>query len=454
MLRRWWWLVVASIVIGGGLAYWLSSQGPATYRSTTTLLVQQQQTPGVFQPADFQTSQLLANTFARLITLRPVLEEAIEAGRLDLSPQQLERRLEVTPELDSTLLEITASASNAEGAAHIANTVAQTFVNSTQPVLQISTGTVSVVEPALVPGAPEASPVMLNTILGAVLAAIGGVALILIFESLDSRLRRAGDVATLVGLPALGRVHRFRGDRHNGGGVLADPQSDVTEDYRALRTTLSTRLGLSQGSKALLIASPAPGDGKTATTANLATVFGLAGRHVVIVDADLRAPEMHDVFGLRNAAGLTTYLNRPDVDVEAVVQRTSQPNVWVIPAGPTVPNPSELLGSDRMHELLDALREQYDVVLLDSTPLLAVTDATVVAAITDASVMVVRPSKTRREELTAALDELDEAGRPVLGVVLNQIGRQEAARLYSRPSGTVTDRLPETLPQPRVGREI
>src|SRR5690606_39103814 len=247
--------MVASVVIGGGLAYWVTSQAPPTYRASSTLIVQQQQTPGVFQVNDFQTSQLLANTFSQMITLRPVLEEAIAAGQLNLSPQELERRIEVRPDLQSILLEIGATAGDPETAAHIANTVAETFVNSEQGLLASATGTVSIVEPALVPFAPEGSPVILNSMLGAILAGIAGVALILVLESLDSRLRRPDDVAAVVGLPALGQVHRFRPDRSNGrSGVLADPQSEVAEDYRALRTTLSTRLGLNQGSRALLIA--------------------------------------------------------------------------------------------------------------------------------------------------------------------------------------------------------
>ena len=187
--------------------------------------------------------------------------------------------------------------------------------------------------------------------------------------------------------------------------------------------------------------SPGPGEGKTTTVANLAVVFGLAGHRVCVIDTDLRRPTIHRVFGLENGEGLTNLLLAREPDIERSIQRSVYTNVSVVTAGPLPPNPSELLGSARMQELLDRIRGRFDIVILDSPPTLVVTDASVLTTLVDGLVVVARAGKTRRGALRATVEELAQSGRPIAGVILNRVRSREAGYYpyaYGRTYGGAT----------------
>ncbi len=432
--RRWWWLVLIAMAIGGGYANYLSSQSTSTFTATTRMLVIPQGTT----LNDLNTSQRLAQTFATLVTLRPVMEDAIAAGDLNLTPDQLRARLSVDNPNLTSFLDITATARSADGAINIANIVADAFVASDGVGIAQPTGTVEIVETA-VRARENSESATTNIVLGVLVAFVGASAVVLVIESLDNRVRLSTDVFNRTGLPTVGQLQRFRASGGPPGQlqVVMRPTSPVAEEFRAIRTNLSTRIDFEQEAATILIASPTGGDGKTTVAANLAVVFGLAGRSVVLVDADLRNPRQHEIFGADNDTGLTTVLNSPTADLDRVVRRTDQPNVSILPAGPIATNPSELLGSLRMRQVVEELRRRFEVVLLDSPPLLSVTDGTVLAGVATGAVLVLRPNKTQVEELGAAVDALSQARKPIHGVILNQVKGRSIRQLHAYPEDRV-----------------
>ena len=437
--RRWWWLLLIAMVIGGGYAQYLGSKSTITYTATTRLLVLQQAAPGGNTTAnDLNFSRQLAQTFEDLVTLRSVMTDSIEAGGFELTADQLSNRISANSPQNSLFLDISATAVSPGEAVEIANVVSETFVASDGVAVAQTAGVVTIVEPAL-RAQENGSSGSASIVLGALVAFVGAAAIVLVIESLDRRVRLSTDVFNRTGLPTVGQLQRFRG----GGGpagqlqVVMRPTSAVAEEFRAIRTNLSTRIDLDQEAAALLIASPTGGDGKTTVAANLAVVFGLAGRSVILVDADLRNPRQHLIFGIENEVGLTTVLNSPTADLDRVVQRTDQPNVSILPAGPIATNPSELLGSLRMRQVIEELRRRFEVVLLDSPPLLSVTDGTVLAGVATGSVLVLRPNKTQVEELGAAADALSQARRPIHGVILNQVKGRSIRQLHAYPEDRV-----------------
>jgi capsular exopolysaccharide synthesis family protein len=170
-----------------------------------------------------------------------------------------------------------------------------------------------------------------------------------------------------------------------------------------------------------MVTSASPEDGKTITAANLAVTLAQAGQRVVLVDADLRRPSQHNVFGLSNATGLTTILMDPEARLSDVLQTTEVKDLRVMTAGPTPPNPSEIIGSKRMGYLIEALQHESDVVIFDSPPLLAVTDSAVLGARLGSVLIVVSASRTRRGQLQQGKEKLDAVGARVIGVVLNRL---------------------------------
>jgi len=208
---------------------------------------------------------------------------------------------------------------------------------------------------------------------------------------------------------------------------VEEPQSVAAEAYRMLRTNLQFA-GVNGELQVLMVTSADSGEGKTTTACNLAAVMAQAGRRVLLLDADLRRPSVHHSFGLSNRTGLSSLLIR-EVEVVDAVQEALV-GLDVIPSGPVPPNPAEMLGSVRMQELLIELKGRYEVVIVDTPPLLPVTDAQVLAAAADGVLLVLRSGRVHRDHARRAKTLLEQAGANVVGAVLNG-QRQRGARYRS-----------------------
>ena len=448
--RRWWWLLVLSTFIGGASAFAMSRLVTPTYEATTTLLVVHQQESGNVGLSDLQASERLANTFSELVTVRPVLESAIARAGLDLSAEELKERLTVNNPPTTQLLEITAEASTADTARDLANVVADAFIDSNQSALSSRPGIVSMVESAVAPLEPSEPSPLRNTLLGAFLALLATAGIVALAEYLDDTVKNEESVGQLTGVPVVGHVAQFKRPLKAGEQVRAgvDARSREAEAYRSIRTNLTFTFGNVEGAKRLLVTSPGPGEGKSTTVANLAVVFGLAGSRVCVVDADLRRPTQHRIFGIPNTSGLTNVLANNEVGLAQTVQRTAHESVWLLASGPIPANPSELLGSGRMQSVLSTLEEHFDVIILDTPPALAVTDAAVLSSIVSATVVVVKHGKTRSAELKHTVERLAVAGRPIGGVIINGVQdtspgyyyvdydtRSQGSKARERPTG-------------------
>ncbi|MEW6541829.1 MAG: CpsD/CapB family tyrosine-protein kinase [Bacillota bacterium] len=197
------------------------------------------------------------------------------------------------------------------------------------------------------------------------------------------------------------------------------PKAAAAEAYRTLRTNLGFAAP-DRAAKVILITSAGPEEGKTTTAGNLAVVLAQAGHGVCLLDADLRKPRLHKVFGVENEVGLTNVLSQ-NLALEKAVVQSAAGGVALLPSGPIPPNPAELLGSGRMKEVLGRLAERYDFVLVDSPPVLAVTDASLLAARVDGVLLVIRAADTRVEPAQEAKARLEKTGGRILGVTLNKV---------------------------------
>jgi len=200
--------------------------------------------------------------------------------------------------------------------------------------------------------------------------------------------------------------------------TLTDPRSPVSEAYRSLRTNLEF-FSLDEPIRTLVVTSPGAEEGKSTVLANLAVVLAQGGKRVILADCDLRRPTQHTLFGLDNTAGLTTMMVDETAQSEPPLRKTSVDGLRVLPAGPSPPNPAELLGSRRMKEAMAALLEQADMLLFDAPPVLAVTDALVLAVQADGVLLVVKAGGTKREHVQQAKERLERVNARIVGSVLN-----------------------------------
>jgi len=313
---------------------------------------------------------------------------------------------------------------------------------------------VQVVDRALVPGGPYRPSLFRNLSFGLMLGLGLGLGVVFFVEYLDRSLKTTEDVDRILGLPLLAVIpdvgqhsdgygySRYYGyGRRDGKGTLGrraqgaqkpgpdsgigqielvshfKPRLAISEAYRSLRTALL--LSTANRLKSVVVTSAIPGEGKTSTAANLAVVLAQLDRQVLLVDADLRKPRLHEIFGVTNRIGLVSFLAR-GVDETAIFLRTTVPNLYLTPTGPVPPNPSELLSSERMMDFVAVAYQRFDYVIFDSPPALPVTDAIVLGAMSDGVVWCVGSGILLREDARACQQRLQLSEVRVLGTALTR----------------------------------
>lgn len=302
---------------------------------------------------------------------------------------------------------------------------------------------VRIVDRALPPHTRFRPSYKLNGLLALLLGAGAGIGLAFFLEYLDRSLRTPEQVERVLQLPALGVVpavgaagrrsgygygYSVRVKKKTNGSANdkiaiellphTQPRSTVAEAYRAFRTALL--LSRAGGVKSMAITSSLPAEGKTSTALNLSVVLGQLGKRVVIVDADLHKPRMHEILRVSNRIGLVSVLAENAVPTDAL-QQTSIPNVSVVTSGPSSPNPSALLASEAMNRFLEFLRMNFDFVVLDTPPVSPVADAFLIGNIVDGVVLTVRGGRTPREHVVRTRDKLLRSKVSILGVLINNL---------------------------------
>jgi capsular exopolysaccharide synthesis family protein len=290
---------------------------------------------------------------------------------------------------------------------------------------------VIVVEPADVPEVPVKPRKLLNTLLASVVGCMLAVGTAFLIEYLDDTIKSPSDIREVLGLSSLATIPRIPGRGLEDRLVtVGDSRSPISEAYRALRTNIQFS-SPDRPLRTLLITSPSPSEGKSLTVANLGVVMAQAGQRVILVDSDLRRPTLHSIFGLSNDIGLTTALFHEGPDVDCYLRPTRDVrNLRVLTSGPLPPNPSELLGSQRMKELVERLKAHAEVILFDSPPILPVTDAAVLTHLVDGTILVTDAGGTRRELAQRAKHDLDQVGASILGASLNRISLNGGSGYY------------------------
>jgi polysaccharide biosynthesis transport protein len=282
---------------------------------------------------------------------------------------------------------------------------------------QGATNTLTVVERAELPTVPKATG---KTKTLAAVAALGfmlSAATAYLLSYLDNTLKTPDEVKRQLGLPALAVVP----DAGDGDVMVMLPghHTPASEAYRLLRTNLQFA-AVDRSLRTLVVTSSAPSEGKSLTTANLAMALAQGGQRVVAVDADLHRPTLHRIFSLPNNVGLTSALVNGHTETEGLLEATSDPRLRVLTSGPLPPNPTELVGSVRMREVIASLLEIADIVLIDTPPVLILADAPVLAGVVDGMLMVVEAGGTRRDGALKSVETLRAVGARLVGVVLNR----------------------------------
>ena len=289
---------------------------------------------------------------------------------------------------------------------------------------------VTQVETAIPVFTPISPRVATNTALAGVVGLLLALGAVLLFESLDDTLRHTGQITNESGLPVLGFIPFFTVEEGQRLPVVAvSPRSPIAERFRALRTNIQFT-SPDHPLHTLLITSPGPGDGKSTVSSNLAVAISQGGRRVTMVDADMRRPTLHKRLSVENQGGLGALFIQPKLYLNGNLQSTGMPGLNVLTGGSVPPNPAELLGSAKMLDILRAVKDETEMVIIDSPPVTSVTDAVVLAPGVDGVLIIVRPGVTKLAAAREAINELKRAGANILGLIVNGV-RAEDIRYYS-----------------------
>lgn len=496
ILRRRWWVFALCCVLAGAAAYGISLRQAPRYSTQVTMQIYPVQPSGAIDYNALLFAERLAQTYQRLITIRPVLESVITELSLPYDVDELKENVAAQVQGDSELLLVRVSDGDPDRAAAIANAVAEQFSrymaaqsatvglvatdelqsrvanldsriqgieqqvltlasapNGGDPVVQNQIGflqetladllpvrdqlqmaldatsngastvdaQIAIAEPAVAPDSPFSPRPALNVLLGIVCGGILGTAIVVALVYFDRTVKSSTDFVELDDLhllASLGVVPRLTGGRKQLF-VLDQPRGEAAESIRLLRTNIEFA-SAEREIATLAISSADVEEGKTIIAANLAVTLAQAGFVTALVDADLRRPSLHKIFGASNDRGLSDMLMIADLPWKRAVVESGVENLVLIPSGPLPQNPSDLLSGDRLGDVLGEMEKSFDVIILDTAPILPVSDALVVASQVDGIVLVAQSGRTRGEDLRRAAAALRRGAVRIVGVAVNQ----------------------------------
>lgn len=427
-LRRFWKSVLVCTLAGLAAAFGASWLTQPQYETRTTFFVATQSSAGSSALQADEFAQRRINSYVGVINSERLAQIVIDDTGVPMTTAEVSATISASVDPDTVLMTVTVRDVSAARSLIISKSIA---ANLDKLIGELDNrGTQNAVQLRVISGpTPNPAPVAprwkLNLAIGLLLGLGLGVAQGLIRQQLDATFRSRDQLAGATGLPILGSVGYESSARKAPVLLPAEARSRRAEAIRQLRTNLRY-FGTDGQVQVLMITSSVEGEGKTTTAANLAQAFAQAGRRTLLVDGDLRKPKLERYLDLEGAAGLTTVLIG-DSELADVVQPWGPSGLEVLACGPIPPNPSELLGGPAMERLVAEARETYDIVVIDTPPLLPVTDAAVTASVADGVILVVRHGKTHRDQVADSLSSLGSVDARVLGTVMSMVptGRRD-----------------------------
>lgn len=463
LVRRNWSFILGCFLIGLLIAAAASMIVKPTYTSSTKLFVAIQGSGSISELQQGNTfSQARVQSYVETVNTPAVLQPAIDTLGLQVSAAELSQRIQASSDLNTVIISIRAIDASPVQAAAIAQAVGNSLIAVINDIESPTQGgpspvKLSVVTPASAPAAPSAPNAALYLAVGAIGGLLCGVGLAFLRSTLDTKVRGEADLRRITDVPVLGGIAYDSDASRKPLLTQAPPQSPRAESFRQIRTNLQFA-HVSHESRAVLVTSSLPGEGKTTTATNLAIALAESGKTVALVDADLRRPRVDDYLGLDRNAGLTTALIGA-AELDDLMQPWGEDNLYVLTSGRIPPNPSELLGSEAMKNLILQLERAFDAVIIDAPPLLPVTDSAVLAQRVGGVVMVVGSSKVKQADLERSLESLRMVQADLLGLVMNLLPAKGAdAYAYSYSYTTKEDaskvRPPRVLPTAAKNQEL
>ena len=435
LLRARWVTVAVTMLLSvvAGILY--TATTTPLYEATTRLFVSTtsgQSVTDIYQGNRFSQERVLSYT--ELITGETLAQRTIEKMDLNESAATLKARVSATAKPDTVLIDVGVFDASPVRARDIANALSDEFVVMVRELETPRPGgtadaRVIVEQRATIPSHPAIPNPRRNIAGGLAVGLLAGVGLALLRDRLDNTVKGRPMLEEITGVGLVGSIPLDKDTRKQPAISFENNNSAIAEAFRKLRTNLQF-IHVDHPPRVMVITSSTPNEGKSVTAINIALALAEAEYNVVLVDGDMRRPSLDKYLDLVGSVGFSTVLSG-GASLAEVLQTTKYPNLTVLTAGTTPPNPSELLNSQAAEKVLNELREQFDYVIIDTSPLLAVTDGAILATKCDGVLIMDRFGETKREQLSHAVDTLESVGATLLGAVFTMTPSRGSSYYYS-----------------------
>jgi capsular exopolysaccharide synthesis family protein len=433
-----WKLIVLFVLAGTGIAVLLTAMTDKEYQANVQIFVattnDSANSAAQFQAAAFTQTQVA--TFAQIVGSPAVLDRVKKDLHLQIASGTLKDKISASAPTGQSIVNLHITDTSPDRAEQIANSTANAFVTVVEGYYADRSDPgannpvrLYVTDPATAPGSPSSPKPLLNISLGLLLGLLVGIGLAIARDILDNRIKDTEELSKAAGAPAMGVVVDDATASRHPIATRAGTRNLRAENFRQLRANLQFA-NVDEHPRIIAITSSIPSEGKTMVAMNLASTLAEAGFTVCLVDADLRRPTVAKVMGLASPVGLTSVLiNQIDL-IEALQSAGS--NLYVLSSGPTPPNPSEVLASSYVRDVVHSLLDKVDYVIIDTAPLLPVADGSEVAALADGTLLVARHKLTTDSQVKRAAASLARVDAKLVGVVLNRVpGRRNSEYGYT-----------------------
>lgn len=454
------WLIIIITILGGAAAFGISKTLlPLEYSSHITMYVQSYygNSEDMESQSNISNSKQLVNTYMEVLKddavmnavgdmlleqyERSALEKCFSFSNNKISTSSLRSTLAISSVTDTSAVNVVSTTKNADIAAAICNNltkIAPEYVNEA-----VGVGSINTIDKAKVYPTPVSPNVVKNTLLGAIAGMILTILIVFLVDFFDNTIKASDYINEKYQKAILGEIEQFGSDKKkkkskkNKGDdddyltlLSKDIPFNVAESYKSIRTNISFALSTTE-KKIFAVTSANPNEGKSTTSANAAIAIAQSGKKVLLIDADMRKSRQHKIFGLKNKKGLSTAVSKMD-KLEDCIQKTTVKDLNVMTAGPTPPNPSELIASQNMDELIGKLNEMYDVIILDTAPINIVSDALELTKNISGVVIVIRYASTTNDDVETAVKKVEFANLNIMGFILNGITVKHSGRYYKK----------------------
>ena len=439
LFKKWFLLILLFTLIGLGLAIFYGYSSPIIYESTTTLYVEPQVNSSIVDYEGILTNSKMIKTYKQIIKSRKIVNKVIDNLKLDITYDKLIDMMTISAVSDTEMLSINIKSEYYQQATIIANELANVFID--QMKIDMGIENIVVIDPAIDNLTPVEPNMMKLSLLGLLAGIMFGCAFAFVLETMDNKVKNHDDVKKYLKIKTIGMIPNYNVvndqkkkintiSKNTNIKILDEPNNIASESIRMLRTNLNF-----MDLKIINAVSTVPSEGKTEVLTNLALSFALLEKRVILVDCDLRKPKVHKNFGLCRGIGVSDIIiSKNKLNYKEVIQtytdKKSNISIDVLAAGSKVSNPSELINSKSFSNLIQNLKEEYDLVLIDCPPISSMTDGMLVSYLSDGTIYVIESERTDYQVIKSCLEELKSNKAFILGAVLTKVNIKNQKKLY------------------------